>query len=174
MPQGPWVTLWRHLVLPPDVSEAAAVPLSCLGAPPRRTRLEWCGWNRTPFPLLSWVSSATSFSGSPPSHFCSPNNWRYEVFLPPPTGSCSMLGWKIYSLSRITPCAGDHPALQAAGRLLAVCVDVAELLAVMALRKTILSSICLCPDCDVAEALQSENFLGFCRHRKVTRKRGGL
>jgi hypothetical protein len=39
----------------------------------------------------------------------------------------------------------------------------AELLAVMALHKTILSSICLHPDCDVIEALQSENFLGFCR-----------
>jgi hypothetical protein len=35
------------------------------------------------------------------------------------------------------------PAPQAAGRLLAVCPDMAELLAVMALRKTILSSICL-------------------------------
>jgi hypothetical protein len=55
-------------------------------------------------------------------------------------------------------------APKAAGRLFAVCPDVAELLAVMALRKTILSSICLHPDCDVAEALQSENFLGFCHH----------
>jgi hypothetical protein len=50
------------------------------------------------------------------------------------------------------------PAQQAAGRLLAVCSDVAELLAVMALRKTILSS-----DYDVAEALQSGYFLGFPR-----------
>jgi hypothetical protein len=64
---------------------------------------------------------------------------------------CSMLGWKMYSLSRGTPCAGDRPAPQAAGRLFAVCPDVAELLAVMVLRKTILSSICLHPDSDVAE-----------------------
>jgi hypothetical protein len=35
---------------------------------------------------------------------------------------------------------------------LAVCHDVAELLAVMALSKIILISICLYPDCDVAEA----------------------
>jgi hypothetical protein len=55
---------------------------------------------------------------------------------------------------------------QAAGRMFAVCPDVAELLAVMALRKTILSSICLYPDCDVAEAWQSEYFLGFCSPRQ--------
>jgi hypothetical protein len=35
--QEPWVPLWWDLPLPPDVSEAAAVPLSCLGAPPQRT-----------------------------------------------------------------------------------------------------------------------------------------
>jgi hypothetical protein len=35
---------------------------------------------------------------------------------------------------------------------LAICPDVAELLAVVALRKPILSSTCLHPDCDVAEA----------------------
>jgi hypothetical protein len=35
----------------------------------------------------------------------------------------------------------------------------AELLAVIELRKTIQSSKCLHPDCGVAEALQSENFL---------------
>jgi hypothetical protein len=35
---------------------------------------------------------------------------------------------------------------------LAVCPHVAELLAVMSLRKPILSSVCLHPDCDVAEA----------------------
>jgi hypothetical protein len=40
------------------------------------------------------------------------------------------------------------PEPQAAGRLLAVCPEVAELLAVMALRKTILSSVCLYPYCE--------------------------
>jgi hypothetical protein len=48
------------------------------------------------------------------------------------------------------------PAPQVAGRLLAVCPDVAKLLAVMALLKTILSSVCLYPDRDMAEAWQSE------------------
>jgi hypothetical protein len=38
--QGPWVPLWQDLPLPRDMSEAA-VPLSCLGALPRTTRLEW-------------------------------------------------------------------------------------------------------------------------------------
>jgi hypothetical protein len=56
--------------------------------------------------------------------------------------------------------------------LLAVCPDVAELLAVMALRKTILSSICLYPDCDVAEAWQLENFWDFAILDKGIRKRG--
>jgi hypothetical protein len=39
--QGPSVPLWLDLPLPRDVSEAAAVALRCLGAPPRRTCLEW-------------------------------------------------------------------------------------------------------------------------------------
>jgi hypothetical protein len=46
-------------------------------------------------------------------------------------------------------------------QMLGVGPVVEELLAVMALRKPILSSVCLHPDCDVAEALQSEYFLGF-------------
>jgi hypothetical protein len=69
------------------------------------------------------------------------------------------------------------PAPQAVWRLLALCSDVAKLQAVMALRKTILSSICLYPDCDVAEAWQ---WLGswkiswdFTVLEKVIRKRGG-
>jgi hypothetical protein len=148
-PQGPWVPL------PLDVSEAAAVPLPFLGAPPRGTRLEWGGWNIAPHLLQS---PANSFSASPTSRVYSPDNWRDEAFLLPPTGSCSMLAWKMYFLSRGTPCAG--------ARLLVVCPDVVEMLAVMALRKTILSSICLYPDCYVTEAWQSEHFLGFCRPRK--------
>jgi hypothetical protein len=58
------------------------------------------------------------------------------------------------------------PAPQAAGRLLAVYPDVAELLAVMALGKTFLCFIGVYLDCDVAEAWQSENFLRFCRLRQ--------
>jgi hypothetical protein len=50
-------------------------------------------------------------------------------------------------------------ASQRTGWLLAVCPNMAELLAVMALRKTNLGYISLYPDCDVAKAWQSENFL---------------
>jgi hypothetical protein len=39
----------------------------------------------------------------------------------------------------------------------------AELLAVVTLRKTILGSVCLHPDHDVAEAWQTEYFVGFFR-----------
>jgi hypothetical protein len=63
-------------------------------------------------------------------------------------------------------------APQAAGRFLAVCPNVAEFLAVMALRKTILCSICPCPDCDVTEAWQSEFSWDFAVLCKVIKKRG--
>jgi hypothetical protein len=53
-------------------------------------------------------------------------------------------------------------APQAAGRLLAVCPDAPELLAVVALSKSILGSISLHPDSNVAEARQTEIFLGLC------------
>jgi hypothetical protein len=49
-------------------------------------------------------------------------------------------------------CAVAAPKPQATGLWFTVYPDVAELMAVTALRKTILSSICLHPDCDVAEA----------------------
>jgi hypothetical protein len=42
----------------------------------------------------------------------------------------------------------------------------------MALRKTILTSLCLQPNCDVTEALQSGNFLGFCRTRQGYEEEG--
>jgi hypothetical protein len=48
---------------------------------------------------------------------------------------------------------------QAAGRLLAISPDVAELLAVVALGKSILGSISLHSDNNVAEARQTKNFL---------------
>jgi hypothetical protein len=44
---------------------------------------------------------------------------------------------------------------QTKGRLLAVCLNMAQLLAVMALRKTILRFIGLYPDCNVVKAWQS-------------------
>jgi hypothetical protein len=61
---------------------------------------------------------------------------------------------------------------QAAGRLLAVCPDVAELLAVVALGKSILGSISLHPDSNVAEARQTENFLGLCSPRQSFEEQG--
>jgi hypothetical protein len=51
------------------------------------------------------------------------------------------------------------PTPQTMGRLLAVCPNVAQLLAVMALRKTIVSFIGLYSDCDVAMVWQLVNFL---------------
>jgi hypothetical protein len=63
-------------------------------------------------------------------------------------------------------------APQAAGRLIAVCSDVAELLAVWALRKTILSSTYLHSDCDAAEACRRKMSWDFVVLVKVIRKRG--
>jgi hypothetical protein len=48
-------------------------------------------------------------------------------------------------------------------QLLTVCPNVAELLAVVALRKAVLTPVCLHPDFYVAEDCQAENLLGFCR-----------
>jgi hypothetical protein len=63
-------------------------------------------------------------------------------------------------------------APQAAGRLLAVCPVVAELLAVMVLGKGILGSVSLHPDSNVAEASQTENFLGLCCPRQSYEEQG--
>jgi hypothetical protein len=49
---------------------------------------------------------------------------------------------------------------------------VAELLAVVALGKSILGSVNLHPDGNVAEARQTENFLGFCCPRQSYEERG--
>jgi hypothetical protein len=54
------------------------------------------------------------------------------------------------------------PAPLTTRRVFAICPDVAELLAVVALRKKILGSVCLHPDSTVTEARQTENFLGLC------------
>jgi hypothetical protein len=61
---------------------------------------------------------------------------------------------------------------QTAGWLFAIYPDVTELLAVVALRKGILASICLHPDSNVAESWQTENFLGLCRPRQGYEERG--
>jgi hypothetical protein len=50
-------------------------------------------------------------------------------------------------------------ATQTTGRLLAICPDVAELLAVVSLGKSILGFINLHPESNVAEARQTKNFL---------------
>jgi hypothetical protein len=64
------------------------------------------------------------------------------------------------------------PAQQTAGRLFAISPYVAELLAVVALSKSILGSINLHPDSNVAEAWQTENFLGLCRSRQGYEEQG--
>jgi hypothetical protein len=74
-----------------------------------------------------------------------------------------MLVWKFYFLFQDTPCVCGRPRTTNTGRLLAVCPNETELLAVIALRKTIRNFIGLYIDYDVAKAWQSENFLGFCR-----------
>jgi hypothetical protein len=48
----------------------------------------------------------------------------------------------------------------------------AKLLAVVALRKNILGSISLHPDSNMAEAWQTENFLGLCRPRQGYEEQG--
>jgi hypothetical protein len=60
-------------------------------------------------------------------------------------------------------------APEVAGRLPAVCPDVAELLAVMAVRKTILCSICLHPYCHVAEECSLKIYWDFAVLGKVIR-----
>jgi hypothetical protein len=58
--------------------------------------------------------------------------------------------------------------------LLAVCPDVAELLAVVALRKSILGFVRLYPDSNVAEVRQPENSWDFAVLGKVIRNKGRL
>jgi hypothetical protein len=102
----------------------------------------------------------TSFSASPPKRICSPDDWRDGLSLLSPTGSCSMLCGRRISFFRT------------------LLVQVAAALTTKkgnfscSFPKTwrnvwpFLSFIGLYPDCDVAKAWQSENFLGFCRHRQ--------
>jgi hypothetical protein len=92
--------------------------------------------------------------------------WMRVFSFRQPTDAARWGGRCIYFLGALL-LQVSAPVPQAAGWLFAVCPDVAELLAVMALRTTILSYICLHPDCDVAEALQSEHFLRFCRPRQA-------
>jgi hypothetical protein len=53
------------------------------------------------------------------------------------------------------------PTPQAAGRLFAICPDVAELLAVKALGQGGLGFVCLYFNANMAEAGQFKNFVGF-------------
>jgi hypothetical protein len=61
---------------------------------------------------------------------------------------------------------------QTARGLLAVCPDVAELLAVVALSKPVLSFVRLYLDCNVAEAGQSEELLGLRRSGQSDEEQG--
>jgi hypothetical protein len=78
-----------------------------------------------------------------------------------------MLVWKMYFLFFKTLLVNVLVlAAQTMGMLIAICLNVAELLAVVALRKPILSFMGLYSDCNVAKGGQSENFLGFCSARQ--------
>jgi hypothetical protein len=57
-------------------------------------------------------------------------------------------------------------------RLLAVSADMSEFLAVVILRETSMSFVCIYPDCNMAKACQFEYLLGLDVLGKVMRKRG--
>ena len=50
------------------------------------------------------------------------------------------------------PCAGDPPTPHTTGRLLAVSRDMAELLAILTVRESIMVFVRLYPDCSMAKA----------------------
>jgi hypothetical protein len=83
-----------------------------------------------------------------------------------------MQGWEVHPLSRGIPCAKGCPLSENKGRLPAVCPNMPELLAVMALSKDILNFLRLYPNCDVAEVKQSENLWGFAVLGMQLRNRG--
>jgi hypothetical protein len=83
-----------------------------------------------------------------------------------------MLEWTQCSPFLDTLCAGARlRTTEKTGWLFAVFPDVAELLAVMALRESALGFICLHPDSYVAEAWQMEDFWGFCRSRQGNKEK---
>jgi hypothetical protein len=63
-------------------------------------------------------------------------------------------------------------APQTSGRLPTVCPKVAEVLAVVALCKAVLSPVSLQLDCYVAEGCQPEDFLRLCRSRQGDEEKG--
>jgi hypothetical protein len=83
-----------------------------------------------------------------------------------------MLAWKQRFPSLGSPCAGAAHATQTAGRLFAISPDVAELLAVVALGKSILDSISLHPASNVAEVWETELFPGLCLPRQGYEEQG--
>jgi hypothetical protein len=94
-----WVEKSPELGLP----EVAAAALRCLGMPPKETP----GVVRFEENNLPVVFSVPSFVAVLLWRVCNPDNWRDELSLPPPNGSCSMLKWKIFP-SLGTPCAGGR------------------------------------------------------------------
>jgi hypothetical protein len=73
-----------------------------------------------------------------------------------------------------TPCAGGRHHTTNNEGVLAVCPDVAELLAVVALSKPVLKFVRLYPDCNVAEVGQFEKSWDFAVLGKVLRNKGRL
>jgi hypothetical protein len=111
-----------------------------------------------------------SSSAAPPLPVCSPDNGRDEVSLPPPTGSYSKLEWRQRSIFPDALCSGRRPRNTNNGKVAYSLPNVAEMLAVVALRKAVLRPVCLHRDSYVTEAFQEEDLLGFCRSRQSNEK----
>jgi hypothetical protein len=120
----------------------------------------WCHLQFFSLPLLLRLSAAPIIGGMGFSSSCQPT-----------VAAC--LGGRCIPILGPLLVQVSTPSPQGAGRLLTVCPHVDEPLAVVALCKTILSSICLYPDCDVADVLQWEKFLGFCHPQQGYCEKGG-
>jgi hypothetical protein len=118
---------------------------------------------RTPFQLCLWIFLAASSSTALPWHAYIRGSWRDVLSLLPPAGSCSKPELKIHSFSPGSLCACGRPHTTNSGRLFAVGPDVANLLAVVTMRKGVLGLIILYLDGNMAEAGQFEKVLGLCR-----------
>jgi hypothetical protein len=95
---------------------------------------------------------------------------RFFSFRQPAVAAC--WGGKCVPLLGALLVQVSAPALQTARRLFAISSYVAKLLAVVALRKEILGPIRLHPDSNVAEAWQTESFLGFFSLRQGYEEKG--
>jgi hypothetical protein len=72
-----------------------------------KDRPEVVKFEENSLPVVVLVLSTTTFYASPLSRVCSFDNWRDELLFPP-TGSCSVLVFRMRCPSRDTPCAGGY------------------------------------------------------------------